>query len=927
MKNVLCFVAMLATMMESMGQQHGYARLSGKIEADSGKAAAGILLQLPAQKMMTATAPDGSFVFYKVKSGRQQLLILHDDPGDPGDTLLIDAGPYDTDLGILHTSRSVRAGAGADVAMPVTGLDGSDFSEEEGTGDQSISGVLNAARDPLLSAAAFTFGSLRYQLRGYTRDQLEVYLNGLLMNDVESGMAFFSQWGGLNDVFREQTTTFGLQPAEEGTGGLSGLTAINAAASGQRRQTRFTYSLSNRSYRHRLMATHSTGLMPSGWAFTVSIGRRWAREGYIDGTFYNSYSGFLALSRKLGAKGFLHMVAFAAPAQRGKAMPATQEAMDLAGSNFYNPNWGYQDGRKRNARINRSFQPFGLLQYEYGQGTATGLSITAAYQAGYNGNTALDWYNARDPRPDYYGYLPSYHLNGRNGPDYARAAAVQAQWLQDPATGQVDWGRLYEVNRHNPAVVNGVYGLRSLYVIGEDREDTRRFSLAASIRRTLSEHIMLYGGLSASQQRTENYRLMADLLGGDFYVDLNQFAERSYAGNGQLNQSDLNHPDRLVKTGERYSYNYIARFSKACAWLQSILQYNRIDAFLSLRVSRDAFGREGLYRSGVYPHESSGRSETQLFYTWLAKGGITYKINGRHYIFLNVLGQTSPPAFDHTFIAPRNRNLVAEDPRPEKIRSAEGGYLLRAPALSGRLSLFATDIRDAARIMRFYYDGYATFVNYVLRGVDIRHLGGELAMQAKLSPSLSATAVLTWTQVFYNARPEGSIYRDNDTSTRVGKSVLYLKDYNVAAGPQTAATFGFSYRPAQNWFASLNFSFLDRNYVDVNPSRLTQEAFDLLEPGSPQWRAVMGQEQLPPVFTIDLFTGRSFLLSRKWKWLPRNTFLYVNVGINNLLNNKNIRTGGFEQMRYDENGNTGRFPPKYFYGYGLNYFINVSLKF
>jgi outer membrane receptor protein involved in Fe transport len=64
------------------------------------------------------------------------------------------------------------------------------------------------------------------------------------------------------------------------------------------------------------------------------------------------------------------------------------------------------------------------------------------------------------------------------------------------------------------------------------------------------------------------------------------------------------------------------------------------------------------------------------------------------------------------------------------------------------------------------------------------------------------------------------------------------------------------------------------------------------------------------------------------KFLPRNTYLYLNVGINNLLDNKNIPTGGFENPRFDYTGfDASKYASKYFYGFGRNYFINLSLKF
>ena len=86
---------------------------------------------------------------------------------------------------------------------------------------------------------------------------------------------------------------------------------------------------------------------------------------------------------------------------------------------------------------------------------------------------------------------------------------------------------------------------------------------------------------------------------------------------------------------------------------------------------------------------------------------------------------------------------------------------------------------------------------------------------------------------------------------------------------------------------------------------------------------------MPEAFTMDVFLGKSFnLYNVNKKLFKYGTYLYVNIGVNNVLDNKEIRTGGFEQLRYDfTSRNPDRFANKYFYGYGANYFINVSLKF
>ncbi len=59
----------------------------------------------------------------------------------------------------------------------------------------------------------------------------------------------------------------------------------------------------------------------------------------------------------------------------------------------------------------------------------------------------------------------------------------------------------------------------------------------------------------------------------------------------------------------------------------------------------------------------------------------------------------------------------------------------------------------------------------------------------------------------------------------------------------------------------------------------------------------------------------------------KNHFIYLNVGVSNLLDNQDFQTGGFEQFRFDFEGkDVNRFPNQYFYSFGRTYFINVSYK-
>lgn len=87
---------------------------------------------------------------------------------------------------------------------------------------QDVSGVLQSSRDVFNSVAGFTFGQARSTSAVSTGRTRLVSLNGVLVNDLESGFATFTNWGGLNDVTRWLETRTGVTPSRYNFGGVGG---------------------------------------------------------------------------------------------------------------------------------------------------------------------------------------------------------------------------------------------------------------------------------------------------------------------------------------------------------------------------------------------------------------------------------------------------------------------------------------------------------------------------------------------------------------------------------------------------------------------------------------------------------------------------------------------------------------------------------
>lgn len=802
------------------------------------------------------------------------------------------------------------------------------ISLEEDEASAGISSQLTAGRDPFFSSATFNWGVARFKIRGYDNDNFVTYMNGVPMDVLDNGGSSFFLWSGLNDVLRNKDNSLGLKPTTYSFGEIGGQFNIDSRASKQWKQLRVGYATTNRNYRHRLMATYNTGLLKSGWAFSLSASRRWAHEGYVDGTSYDGWSYFASAEKVFNHKHSLALTTFGAPTKSGASAATTKELMDLAGSHYYNPYWGYQGGEKRNSRINTSHQPTFILTHEYSPSNKLNVLSAASYTTGIRKQSALDWYNVSDPRPEYYRNIPSYLQNEE----------LRNEWIerikQDPSELQIDWNRMYDVNRNNIETIknvngiegNNVTGKRSRYIVEDRITKVNRVNLNSVVNATLTENLSFAGGVSYQFLKNRLYKEVNDLLGGDFYVNLNQFAERDYPGS-DANQNDLNNPNEILKVGDKFGYDYEMVFHKGSAWGQLQGNWNKLDAFVSAEVSYTSYFRNGLNRNGLFKDNSFGKSDVQSFFNGGVKGGVTYKVNGRNYIFANGGYSTRAPYFRDVFVSPRTRNTAIADPQNEKIATAEAGYALNTPKIKVRLNGYFTQFNDKTETMTFYHDDYRNNVNYTLTNIDKMHFGGEFGMEAKLYKGLSLTAAAAVGRQIYTSRQNAIVTVDNSSEVLSSNEIIYSKNFQLGGTPQTAATIGLNYRSPKYWFASVNVNYFDDMYLDINPIRRTWAAVEEVPAGTDNYDLIVRQERLKRQYTIDLFGGYSWKLDNTFKGMKKAHYLYINVGVNNITNNKDLVTGGYEQLRYDfENANVNKFPSRYFYAYGANYFINITYK-
>lgn len=910
------------------------------VDAQTGRAVEGANILLRDQAIFVVSGSDGVFTISDAAPGADVLEII----ASGYDDRYVDVTLSDGMVRNLGEVRLTPAGFESSTLDSDNFLfNEEDLLDDEGIGQQ-VGTIQGATDDIFYQAANYNFSIMRYRMRGYDQNWQTGYVNGFNMNDAMRGRFNFSMFGGMtSSAFRNRTTEIGQAAAPYGYGSIGGSNNVTTYASEYAPGWKGNLSYTNSNYMLRAMLQYATGLNRHGWAFTASIIGRYAPEGVVEGTFYNSFGYFLSLQKVFNDKHSLNLSTWGAPTQRATNAAATQEAYDLAGSNLYNPSWGYLDGKKKSARIVESFDPSVMLNWIWKPKMGTRLNTGLAFRSNNYSSSALNWYQAADPRPDYYRKLPSYFkpsVTEEENPElYAQQLALQQYvadwWGGDKHHRQIDWNSLYQANLLNrtqfdrdPELVG-----QSTYILENRHSNFNAYMLNSTLDHRLSDILTMQGGLSVNFTDAHYYKTIRNLLGGEFWRDIDNFSERDFAGDVNIMQNDLDNPDRKVRKGDKFGYDYYIRDINGRLWLQNQIVTRHWNVDYAAEFSVTSFWRHGMMRNGRAPGGvdengrelpmSKGKGETHTFANFGVKAGATYKLDGRNYFTAHVGYGTRAPMPNDAYVSPRTKDTPMGDLRSERYLAADLSYTWNYKNFRGSLTGFYTKMWDGMKRTGFYDYDLNSFMNYAMTRMDTEFKGIELGMQYKILSNLSVSAAGTLASYQYKNDPIGVRSYENGSEADVVRRV-YLKNYHIGGTPQQAVSFAANYNVKQ-WFFEVNAQWFGDAYFDISPTRHEEM------PGL--WKFCFTEEEYKE--RRDQITYQDKLNSEWVMNLSVGKVIYtkfgsvnINLNVNNLLNNRNIQTGGWQEGKFDYTDyNVNKFPNKIWYAQGIRVFLNLGIRF
>ena len=797
--------------------------------------------------------------------------------------------------------------------------------------------IVGSANNVYANEVGYRFSAARFRYRALGGRYNEMFINGNPVNDVERGEFNFSYVGGLNNQTRNADKVLPFEDNNFAMTALGGSNNYNFRPSSMPTGHRASLAGANRGYTVRAMYSYNSGVSKNGWIFSGALTYRWAsmETANVEGTFYNALSYYLGIEKIINENHSISLVTWGNPTERATQTGSTDEMYWIANNYYYNRNWGYQNGKKRSAAIAKSFAPSALLTWDWKISDKTKLTTSLLGKYSTYSKSSLDYANSTNPRPDYYSLMPSYYYDvwgeGGDTDDTALAnwRAAYDFLKASKENRQLNWDKLYYSNKSA-----SIQGKDAMYWLRAYHDDQLAFNLTSNIQHKLSEVSTLNAGVTLSANKGMHYQTLEDMLGAASFHNINNYAVGTYSSDAPEVRYDLNEPaGRLVGKGDRYGYDYNILANKASLWTSfatSLMNDSRF--FVSGRASVVTLQRDGKMRNGLAPNNSYGKSGRATFVDGGGKVGFDINVGGGNRILFGMTVESKAPTARVAFAAPQINNDFVKDLKNEMVYGFELGYMLNTSWLQASLNGYYNQMSDVTEYSMAYNDIEHSFTYISLRDIQKEYYGVELGLNFKVTDWLNVKALGTISEAKYMNDANISYIRSDGKKTNDGSlskdDVCLNSGMRESGTPLTAASIDLNYHN-KGWFIDIIGNWYDRIYLAYSPiTRFKSDFGDKNGDGIPEIPdGALDQAKGKGGFMLDASIGKSM-------FLKKGRSISINLSLSNILNNRKICTGGYEQNRkdLDENGESIRtykfaHNPIKFYAFGINGMLNVTYKF
>ncbi len=650
------------------------------------------------------------------------------------------------------------------------------------------------------------------------------------------------------------------------------------------------------------------------WSLGANVSFQSGRNGFVEGVFRDALWPELTLSKRWSERHYLTAELKWGYRNEGGQYRSTQEAFALTSNNYYNPTWGLCDGRVRNAYVTRSSTP--EIDVCYQRPSGENSTITALATASFDrvSRSALGWYNATTPMPDYYRKMPSAMPAGQVR-DY-----VEELWrLGDERYTQINWAQMMHQNSLSR---DG-----SAYYVVENRVAQHSDFDVSLVRTTQVERrLSIDYGVRLERLVSRNFKVIDDLLGAEYLLDKDQFIGDSYNEMSDLD-NNLLQPDNRVVEGERFGYDYSLISQSAEAILGASFSTKLLDVALEARVSSQSAYRRGYFDKERFAGAASlGDSPKSYSSPYTLRAKVEYAPAVNQTLALNLVSM-QPQIYDsYRFLDATMANYISPIDSGETLHSASLGYHFTRYGLNLDAQIYALLSRGGSSIYYAYDDLSTTMCRALTSNVAYHSIGAEVVASWQIAKATTLVATMATGRACYDDGAEVSLYNQLDLSCISQSSPTYIGGVEVGNTPQIAATLALSRFFDGGYILNVATSYSALRYVQASMIRRSERHLFHSFVDEQLRSELTAQERLPDIFDMKLSLTKLF-------WLENGSRISLYAAMENLLGDRDrvIYARESDRVALIKEDNAPLWAKArattYQYGVGRTIYISASYSF
>lgn len=138
----------------------------------------------------------------------------------------------------------------------------------------------------------------------------------------------------------------------------------------------------------------------------------------------------------------------------------------------------------------------------------------------------------------------------------------------------------------------------SSYIQENRVSDQLNLMFNSYLNHRLNSNMTLQVGVGFNYTDGKFYKTVRDLMGGEFWLDVDPFSDRDITLAPDNLQNDLDNPNRHVKEGDKFGYNYNIEAIRAEGFVQNVITLPKWDINYGVQLSYTQYQRNGHMRNG-----------------------------------------------------------------------------------------------------------------------------------------------------------------------------------------------------------------------------------------------------------------------------------------------------------------------------------------